>query len=63
MTRKQGHLVSCKGIDSVARNSSNALLSADFSLNYQGVPETPLSLHDGCIHNGVMTSVRRVASA
>ena len=49
----------------VAMDSSNALSSADFSLIYQGVPATPLSLslHEGCNHNGVIASVRRVASA
>ena len=52
-------------ICSVAMDSSNALLSADFNLIYQGVPATPLSLslHEGCNHNGVIASVRRVASA
>ena len=37
--------------------------SADFSLNHQGVPGTPLFLHEGCNHNGVTALVQRVASA
>jgi hypothetical protein len=39
------------------------LSSADFSLTYHGSLATPLSFASGCNHDGVMTSVRRVASA
>jgi hypothetical protein len=39
------------------------LSSADFSLTYQGLLATPLSFASGCNHDGVITSVRRVASA